>query len=196
LQENFPTVYARNFDEISLAGLIRVERVRDLLVSAEQAMQKGDYKKSMENVALAFRLALSEYLFGQQSGEGPRRLFHPGSEALPSFFSHALSDLGSTGTKITEALGRMSSEFGEAITVIAYNLDFDGYRYLKTYSPVIHEFIGGKTSIEWPNRAQGIDEEIVKRCLAFVTDAALRLEGEYRDQKFAGNHQLASLKGS
>jgi len=83
---------------------------------------------------------------------------------------------GEASRQIVKNIERMQSEFGEAIAVVAYNLDFDGYRYLKTYAPVIHEFVGGSMQVEWVREIE-FDEDIVRRCLDFVTDAALRLEG-------------------
>jgi hypothetical protein len=52
---------------------------------------------------------------------------------------------------------QMQSEFSEAIAVIAYNLDFDGYRYLKTYGPVVHELVGGSMQVEWFRELEWFD---------------------------------------
>jgi hypothetical protein len=65
--------------------------------------------------------------------------------------------------------------------VIAYNVDFDGYRYLKTYSPVIHEFVGGNMQIEWTREIE-VDKDIVRRCVDFFTGAALSLESGARSK--------------
>jgi hypothetical protein len=60
-------------------------------------------------------------------------------------------------------------------------LDFDGYRYLKTYNPVIHEFIGGAMQTKSMREVE-IDKDIVRHCLDFVTNAALRLESGARSK--------------
>ena len=82
------------------------------------------------------------------------------------------------------AIDRVRDDFGEAITMIAHNLDFEGYRYLKTYGPTVHVFGSGRIAANWPNRnrevrASDIDAPISQRCVSFVVDAALRLEGNY-----------------
>ncbi len=69
----------------------------------------------------------------------------------------------------------MGQSLGEAITIIAYNLDYEGYRYIRTYGPVIHEMIGGNMRAQWM-RKPTTDRRIVERCVAFAVDAALRLE--------------------
>ena len=70
----------------------------------------------------------------------------------------------------------MGQSLGEAITIIAYNLDYDGYRYIQTYGPVIHEMEGGNMLPQW-TREPTTDRRIVDRCVAFAIDAALRLQG-------------------
>jgi hypothetical protein len=70
----------------------------------------------------------------------------------------------------------MGESLGEAITVLAYHLDYDGYRHLQTYSPTIHDVEGGGMTAVWTINLT-TDRSIVDRCLAFAVDAALRLEG-------------------
>jgi hypothetical protein len=70
----------------------------------------------------------------------------------------------------------MGENLGEAIKILAYHLDYDGYRYLRTYGPVVHEMIGGSMLAEWM-RDPTTDRSIVDRCVAFAVDAALRLDG-------------------
>ena len=33
--------------------------------------------------------------------------------------------------------------------VVAYHLDFDGYRYLKSYGPQLFDLLGGETQVHW-----------------------------------------------
>jgi hypothetical protein len=66
--------------------------------------------------------------------------------------------------------------FTEAITVVAYNLDFDSYLVFKTLAPVVHEIPGGSMRVEWTAQREPMDPELVRRCLDFVIDTAIRLE--------------------
>jgi hypothetical protein len=70
-----------------------------------------------------------------------------------------------------ERLDRVVDVFSEAITVVAYNLDYDSYLMFKTHAPVV--FPGG--SMQW-TRSLPTDPEVVRRCLNFVIDTAIRLE--------------------
>ena len=83
------------------------------------------------------------------------RCITPAPRPCRSSLGMHFSDLGTAGEKITSALERMSEDFGEAITVIAHHLDFEGYRYLKTYSPVVHEFPQGRFTTEWAGADKG-----------------------------------------
>jgi hypothetical protein len=72
----------------------------------------------------------------------------------------------------------MGEDLGEAITILAYHLDYDGYRYLRTYGPATYpsEGLGLGVSTHW-SQEPTTDRSIVDRCVAFAVDAALRLEG-------------------
>ena len=70
----------------------------------------------------------------------------------------------------------MGEDLGEAITILAYHLDYNGYRYLRTYGPVIHIVGLGGMAADWTQEPT-TDRSIVDRCVAFAVDAALRLEG-------------------
>jgi hypothetical protein len=72
---------------------------------------------------------------------------------------------------------RVGESLGEAITILAYHLDYSGYRHLRTYGPFVHEMADGSMLVDWPMRELTTDRSIVDRCVAFAVDAALRLEG-------------------
>jgi CspA family cold shock protein len=40
----------------------------------------------------------------------------------------------------------------------------------------VHEFPGGRMQVEWTLRREPTDPEVVRRCLNFVIDTAIRLE--------------------
>ena len=179
LEENSPPVFALNFNEISLSGLVRTKSIREPLEAAEKSARNGDNKAALEQAMRAFRLTLSEYRYGRLEEGSSHRLYYPASDALSFLRFQLSSQLGSTGDRLGEALNRVTDGLGEAITVIAYNLDFDGYRYLRTYGPIVHELVGGEIHMEWWGEPT-TDSEIVSRCVGFAINAALRLENKGR----------------
>jgi hypothetical protein len=79
---------------------------------------------------------------------------------------------------VKNALEEMSRTFSEQITVLAYNLDFEGYRFLKSYGPVIYDRGDGQQQqFRWLADPSSLREQIASRCIEFGVDAALRLEG-------------------
>jgi hypothetical protein len=168
LNENSPTVFAMDFNDISLAELVKTEKVRKPLELAEQALRNGDHKTALEEAMRAFRLTLSGHRYG---------LYNQGANASSAFrFPFFNRSDSSTGRELANGFINMADSLGEAITVVAYNLDFDGYRYLRTYGPIVHEFVDGGMHMEWRSEQPTTDREIVSRCVRFVINAALHLE--------------------
>jgi hypothetical protein len=166
----------RDFDGISLSSLVRADDVRQVLQSGEEAAQTGKFSDALECALRAFRLSLRRYRYGVDGGAVRERLYDP-TEVVSDLRWRGKDprSLGST-SRLIEAVGDMGQQLGEAITVVAYSLDYDGYRYLKTFGPVVHEVIGGDMIVEWVKEPT-TDKRIVDRCVAFAVDAALRLEG-------------------
>jgi hypothetical protein len=171
--ENSLTLFKLSFDEISLAGLVRSERIRTSLQGAEKALREGDCKTALEEAMKSFRLALSEY---RRSSFG-ENLYEPTINTSWILRSTGGPAFSSSGSRFGYQLSRMVDAFGEALTVVAYNLDFDGYRYLRRYGPAVHELIGGELIVEWVVEATD-NREIVLRCVTFAINAALQLQNK------------------
>jgi hypothetical protein len=169
LVDTAPKLFHVDFDSISMSSLVRSDDVRSGLQGAEAAAQAGQFGEALEQAAKAFRLSLRHHRFGET------RLFDPtkvpfdvrggGTDEIDRIFKRPF-----------EAVARMGESLGEAITVLAYHLDYDGYRFLRTYGPVVHEMADGSMLADM-TRELTTDRTIVDRCVAFAVDAALRLEG-------------------
>jgi hypothetical protein len=177
LNETSPKLFAIEFDSISLSSLVRSEVVRSALQAAEAASQGGQLQEALEQVAKAFRVSLRQHRYGEPPQSYEQRLFDPTDVASDlRWRGREIAQGFSSRSGLLEAVTQMGQSLGEAITVLAYNLDYDGYRYVRTYCPVIHEFVGGDMVVDWTQKAT-TDRSIVDRCVAFAVDAALRLEG-------------------
>ena len=168
LVEEFPNVFGVQLAEASLSSLVKSEKVRALLLEAERAVREPDYSKAIEGAARSFRLTLREHAEECE-------LVRPGLRH-PRFLS--LFGIHDLDRRLEDAFRDMSYDFGEQITILAHHLDYDGYLYLKTYGPVIHELIGGHLQLEWTQDTSRLTEVIAKRCVDFAVDAALTLEGK------------------
>ena len=182
LEANCLKIFDIEFTKVSLSSFIVSEEISEYAKNAEAALNDGKLQIALEQAVLGFRRALWLHRFGTNTDSLARKLYDPSSRGYDHFYGNQISNhLGSSGRPISEALERMQDVFGEALTILAYGLDYDGYRFLKTFGPVVHEFFGGGTKVEWA-RDPTTDEEIVRRCVAFSIDAALKLEAVQREQ--------------
>ena len=153
LVETTPELFQIEFDSISLSSLVQSDDVRSTLQAAETAAQADQFGEALEQAAKAFHLSLRHHRFGEP-------LFDPISVAADEVRWQGRAFDG------FEAVARMGESLGEAITVLAYHLDYDGYRHLQTYSPTIHDVEGGDMTAVWTINLT-TDRSIVDRCVAF-----------------------------
>lgn len=172
-----PKLFQIEFDSISLSSLVRSDEVRFQLQAAEEAVKAEQFQEALEVASKAFRLSLRFHRYGATRVSHDQRLFDPTDVASDvKWRGREIGDsFDSSRSSLLEAVGELGQSLGEAITIIAYNLDYDGYRYIRTYGPVVHEMVGGNMLAQWM-RAPTTDRRIVDRCIAFAIDAALRLE--------------------
>jgi hypothetical protein len=114
--------------------------------------------------------ALGNFQFGDPPAPLDKRLHDPFSVGLDFYWQSRAFINDRFARKVGDAFYRL----GEAITVIAYNLDYDGYRHLRTFAPVIVKVEEGSDTL-WTTTPTA-DPRVVERCVAFAIDAALRLE--------------------
>jgi hypothetical protein len=167
IEENFPRVFGLRLAEASLSSLVKSDRVRPLLLEAEQAMRAAKYPKAIEAAARSFKLAMREH-------DRESKLARPALR-YPSLWR--LTGVDELDSKLEDALRGMSEDFGQQITILAHHLDYNGYLYLKTFGPVVHGSVSGRMLVEWMHDPSKLGEDIAGNCVAFAIDAALRLEG-------------------
>jgi hypothetical protein len=172
LEDNAPPLLGINFDDVSLTSMLKSDDVRGPLERAKAALSAGNLQSVMEEAARAFTISLRRFESRPRS-----------SSAYPWARSYSLrsanAGLFSNFREIDDvrrSLDRVVDVFAEAITIVAYNLDFDSYLVFKTHAPAVHELMGGDILVEWTTQHERTEPEVVQRCLNFVIDTAIRLE--------------------
>jgi hypothetical protein len=74
--------------------------------------------------------------------------------------------------RFARTIGNTFDRFSEAITVIVYDLDYDGYRHLLTFGPVIFNPQEHEPTVQWTVEPTGV----LERFVTFAVDGTLRLE--------------------
>jgi hypothetical protein len=171
LDDNALSLLGVNLNDVSLTSMIRSDDVRGPLERAETTLLAGNLQGVMEEVARAFTVSLRRFESRPRSSAYPWGRSYSLRSANANLFS-AFREID----EIRRSLDRVVDVFAEAITVVAYNLDFDSYLMFKTHAPVVHEIPGGNMIVEWTANRQPTEPEVVQRCLNFVIDTAIRLE--------------------
>jgi hypothetical protein len=171
LEDNALLLLGVNLNDVSLTSMIRSDDVRGPLERAETALSAGNLQGVMEEVARAFTVSLRRFESRPRSSAYPWGRSYSLRSANASLFS-AFREIDD----IRRSLDRVVDVFAEAITVVAYNLDFDSYLMFKTHAPVVHEIQGENMIVEWTAHHEPTEPEVVQRCLNFVIDTAIRLE--------------------
>jgi hypothetical protein len=162
-------LFGLEFEEISMSRLIRSQKVRSDLEGAEKAFRADEVEAALRFAALAFRRAINNFKYGDPEGVAERKLHDP--THFRGFDFHDVVQDRFAG-KVADALDQIS----EAIMVVAYNLDYDGYRYLLTFCPGVHfSSLELEPIVHWIGKPTA-DLKAVDRCIQFAIDAALRLE--------------------
>jgi hypothetical protein len=171
LDENALSLLGVNFNDVSLTSMIRSDDVRGPLERAETALSVGNLRDVMEEAARTFTVSLRRFESRPRSSAYPWGRTYSLRSANAGLFSNfgAIDD-------VKRSLDRVVDVFTEAITIVAYNLDFDSYLMFKTHAPVVHEIPGGDMIVEWTAHHERTEPEVVQRCLNFVIDTAIRLE--------------------
>jgi hypothetical protein len=179
LEDNALPLLGVNLDDISLTSMIKSDDVRGPLERAETTLSAGDMQSALGEVAVAFTVSLRRFESRPRASTrpvGPYSLRHATVSLFGVFGGGFGDEIGDELRDVRRTLDRVVDVFSEAITVVAYNLDFDSYLLFKTHAPVVHEFPGGRMQVEWTLRREPTDPEVVRRCLNFVIDTAIRLE--------------------
>jgi hypothetical protein len=182
--------FERPLSEISLTSLVPDQGAREALERAEIALQGGDHKTALGEVAVTFVLLLQRHSRRAYNSTGMPRQYSLSDAALNGYGWSDASGLADhfddfdrfKARKAFDAISNSAEVFSEALTVIGYGLDFRSYLRLKSHMPVVHVAIGGNTSIAW-TKSPPSDPEIVRECIEFVVDTALRVGFESHEAR-------------
>jgi len=162
------SLFGLEFEEISMSRLVRSENVRLDLEEAEKAFLVNDAETALTHAALAFHRVIKNFRYGDIPTTLEKRLYDPTHHDRFSFHD-ALDD--KFAGKIIDAF----AQIGEAITIVGYGLDYDGYRHLLTFCPNIYNAFQPEPIVQWTMEPTK-DPNAIDRCIQFAIDAALRLE--------------------
>jgi hypothetical protein len=177
LWDNATSALGIVFDQVSLTLMIASVDVRSSLERAQAELASGDLKAALGDATIAFIRCMREHevrpRVAREHGSTGYSL-HSASREFHSLFQRM--QIGQDSGRLTSAINHLVDVFSEAIMVVGYNLNFESYLTFKTHAPVVHQFASGRVEVEWM-RAYPTDADAVSRCINFVIDTAIRLQG-------------------
>lgn len=177
LEENTPTIFNLQFNEISLFNLIKFEKTKKYLIAAQDDLDMQNIKSSVDQVTKSFYELLEEYKHSKRDWGNKThldlvervtyvdksRLFGGDVTVDPKL------------TKVVERIDRNFENVERAFEVMALGLDYRKYMKFRILTPVAHRYPDGGYSLE----VLGEKSWTKKNCqflIDFVLECAFRLQ--------------------
>ena len=183
LYDSTTMLFGIDFERVTLVHLVADTEAREKLEEAYEALAAHDHGTALGLAAVAFIFVQRAYDRNQAS-------------TLPSHTPTSLRALATrsafTGFAISNLTRALGDEAGralhtiydnnndalkilsEAIELTSGGLDLKDYLLFRAHIPAVHHLIGGKLMIDWTQEPTE-DEAVVRRCLNFTVEAAVRL---------------------
>jgi hypothetical protein len=161
-----------DFAKISLAKLIKHQRACNFLMKAENYLQSGDYKKSIESSAIAFELYLM--CFHEDYEDQYDTNFIRNVSTLDGVRSLCeVESIVSVLKKLADNLTKNFEELSRERNIMAHGITLHEYRKFKYYSPDI-----SLPHIGWCGYGKGesFDYQTALFCYNFSLDSILKMQ--------------------
>lgn len=172
-EENCPIIFGIEFVDISLIDLIRDDEVKKALRDAENESKNKNYKKSLENIAIAFHILLENYEKNKKVyGISP---FDIGNDLE---FEMAFANNRHTDNEILNKLSKTIQKIQKVLKLIILDLDYRKYLKFKLLTPYIVMIEkDDKSSTMWfaGRDKRDFKKEDVEYCIKFVIESTFKL---------------------
>lgn len=179
-EQNTPTFFDIEFDDISLVSLISYSGVRKYMEKSIEMLSKNDFVASIQNSQIAFKELLAAH-----TEENSIRFRTPFTMTrdftfLDSFFmgirsnEHKIKDF-------IDAVGESFKELEETVKLIGFGIDYKKYTKFKLLSPYINMWYNEEHEREYrvmnnPQDGRICDKKNALFCFNFVIESALKLQ--------------------
>lgn len=166
-----------DFEKVSLAKLIKHQRTCNFLMVAENYLQSGDYKKSIESSAIAFELY---WMFFHRDHENEYDTdFIRNVSTLNGVRSLCeVESIVSVLKKLADNLTKNFKELSRERNIMAHGITLHEYRKFKYYSPDISISMVGLPHIGSYRygRGESFDYQTALFCYNFSLDSILKMQ--------------------
>jgi hypothetical protein len=172
-RRNTTAVFTLDFDELSLADLVRFKEVRLLLREAQSLAMGGDQRGALRSCSAAFAVLRRAYR-AQRWGT----LGSPLDIRAPTFWSNDSSDLASEVADYAGDVESALESLDEAVEALSIGLDVERLARFRRGWPRMNRRRDGTWEEASLTRdlPVGTDQAFVHRSIDFVTESALMLQ--------------------
>lgn len=165
-KDNTPLVFGIIFNELSFIDLVENSNVKQKLKNAQDALDNGEFKKSLECLAIAYNQLIEDY---EKSKEivSSRSIFNIGGEIRRT------GRLVPSDEGITE-LERVMRQFQQDLKPLLFKFDYRKYLKFKYLTPDIIT-LGGKP-VWFHEDKRTFTSEGAEFCINFVIECAIQLQ--------------------
>jgi len=176
-EENCPLIFGLEFSEISLLDLIQDDGVKEILRNAQNESDGGEYKKSLELIALAFKTLLKNYEENKKISY--KSLFDIG-ENLRFLSPFSLFYGNNDPVKYSDYIRQITetiNDIQEILKILVLNLDSKKYIKFRYLTPIINFGSNEIHFTTWTKgSSKGENSEDIKFCMDYVIESALNLQ--------------------
>ncbi len=164
--DNTPLVFGIIFNELSFIDLVENNIAKQKLKNAQDALDNGEFKRSLESIASAYNQLIEDY---EKSKEilPNRSIFNIGGE-IRQFGNLIPSDDGKT------ELVRVMRQFQQDLKPLLFKFDYRKYLKFKYLTPDRFSLGGKPTWLHEDKRT--FTSEGAEFCIDFVIECAIQLQ--------------------
>lgn len=176
-EENTPIVFNIEFNEISLVDLIENEVVKKILKDSQKLIQEEEFKESLELIAIAFEVLISDYEESKRSfGRSPFLI----GESL-SFLSGFTFDRTKDRDRHLSDVYKTTQAIQNVMKILCLNIDYRNYVRFRILTPdfiIPGQDFYDKYRVVWKGKREEreFNEQEAKYCFNFVINSALKLQ--------------------
>jgi hypothetical protein len=174
-EQNTPTLFGITFNEISLCELVKFEKTKGYVKSAQENLDRHQTEECIKQVTMAFHELLYEYKENKRGyGSGYKTQFNFGERI---HFSRTDYN-NATERKLEDAISKINKNFeyfNNALEVISLGIDYKKYAKFQILTPVAHRMYEGEYHLEIYG-TKNWSEENCQFLIDFVLECSFKLQ--------------------
>lgn len=176
--QNTPIIFNMEFSDISLFELIKFKKTKELLITSQEALNKGDIDKCINDVTISFDELLREYKNSKKLTRGFRSQFDFIERV--NYGSYNFSNQRNDGTdkRVEDVVNKIDKNFAQiknVLEVISLGLDYRKYSKFKILTPFAQNLSSGEYLIHFSQKKNWSNENC-QFLIDFVLECGLKLQ--------------------